>query len=180
MPMGPELVPELEAATLPFQPSEPVPPVAVQVVAWFVDHDRTMACPVCVAPGVAVKLAMVAAGAAVVTVTPTVLGALVPPGPAQVRVKFSVPTTVSGPTLVPALAVATGPLQPSDPVPPLAVQELALLLDHARVVDCVVWSEIGAAVNEPMVAGGGVLFTSTVTEPGEPAPPGPEQVSVYT
>lgn len=35
------------------------------------------------------------------------------------------------PVLVPVLEVPTDPVQPSDPVPPEAVQEVAVLLVHA-------------------------------------------------
>jgi hypothetical protein len=39
---GPTVVPVLEAATVPPQPSLPLPPLAVQAVAPFVVHARTV------------------------------------------------------------------------------------------------------------------------------------------
>jgi hypothetical protein len=39
-----------------------------------------------------------------------------------------------GPTDVPELATGTEPLQPSDPVPPLAAHDVAALVVQARVV----------------------------------------------
>ncbi len=81
---------------------------------------------------------------------------------------------------MPALAVVSVPLQPSEPVPPLALQLVALLVDHDSVVACPVCTVAGVAANEPML-GGGLAATVTVTalevlaglEPGAPA-----QVSV--
>jgi hypothetical protein len=47
--------------------------------------------------------------------------------------------------LLPALDVAFTPFHPSDPVPPVAVQEVAPLVDHERSVDCPVCTVLGAA-----------------------------------
>jgi hypothetical protein len=51
------------------------------------------------------------------------------------------------PVLNPALEVGMAPLQRSAPEPPLAVHEVALVLDHASVVACPAESVVGAAVN---------------------------------
>ena len=73
-------------------------------------------------------------GAAAVTTTLAVRVGLEPPGPVQVNVYVTVPTVPRGPTTVAALDVPTVPLHPSEPVPPPAVQEVAPLVDQARVV----------------------------------------------
>jgi len=78
---------------------------------------------------------------------------------------------------VPTPVVATGPLQPSDPVPPPAVQEVAFALDQVSKVDCPVSSAAGVATNASTLAGNGASVALTVVEL-EVVPPGPEQVSV--
>jgi hypothetical protein len=141
-------------------------------------HCRLLALPACNDDGVAVKLLIAAAGGVGVTVTLTELGVLVPPAPLQVNVYVSVPLPLIGPTAVPVLETGSGPLHPSAPVPPLAVHEVAPLLDQASDVDCPVCTAAGEAVNDPMVGTGGALATLTVTDVGALAPPGPVQVSV--
>jgi len=80
-------VPELNVGCVPAQPSLPVPPVAVQVLAPPVDHASVADWPTSMIDGVAVKELMVAGltGGAV-TVTTTELGPALPPGPVQVSV----------------------------------------------------------------------------------------------
>jgi hypothetical protein len=82
--------------------------------------------------------------------------------------------------LVPLLEVGTVPVQPSEPPrPPLAVQDVALVVVHDSVVPCPVVSVLLAAVNEPIdAAAPGGLVTLSVTELGAPVPPGPVQVNV--
>jgi hypothetical protein len=45
------------------------------------------------------------------------------------------PAVLIGPTAVPVLDTGFVPFQPSDPVPPLAVHEVAPLVVHVRLVD---------------------------------------------
>jgi hypothetical protein len=59
-----------------------------------------------------------------------------------------------GPITVELLEVGSAPLQPSEPVPPLAVQLLALLLDQLSATVAPVWIEVGVAVKLPIAAGG--------------------------
>jgi hypothetical protein len=47
-----------------------------------------------------------------------------------------VPAVLIAPVLVAELKVGCEPAQPSVPVPPIAVQVLAPVVDHARVADC--------------------------------------------
>jgi hypothetical protein len=58
------------------------------------------------------------------------LESTVPPGPVQLRVYENVPVLSSGPVDVPLLDSGSAPLQASDPLPPLAVQVVALALIH--------------------------------------------------
>jgi hypothetical protein len=85
--MGPTVLPRLVVDCAPFQPSEPVPPLAVQALAPLVVQLNTADPPTVSVLGIAVKVRMLAAGVAVVTVTVAALGALVPPVPVQVKVK---------------------------------------------------------------------------------------------
>ena len=64
-------------------------------------------------------------GGGVVTVIVSDCGALVPPAPVHVKVKV---VAVVRAVVVNVPAVALAPVQP-----PLAVQEVALVLDHVRV-----------------------------------------------
>jgi hypothetical protein len=74
----------LVVPTVPLHPSEPVPPPAVQEVAPVVDHASVVVCPDCTVSGEAVKATMLAAAGALVTLTLTELGTLLPPIPVQV------------------------------------------------------------------------------------------------
>jgi hypothetical protein len=117
-----------------------------------------------------------------VKVTLTELGALVPPGPLQVRTNVYVPATVTGPTGVPVLEVATVPLQPGVLEPPLAVHEVAFeVVQRANSICptcpvCATCPLPTGMANELMVGGGGVAVTLTVTDTGALVPPGPLQV----
>jgi hypothetical protein len=82
------------------------------------------------------------------------------------------------PVLVPVLDVATTPFQPSDPVPPVAVQDVALELVQESVVDWPTTMLFGAALKEVTLgSGAGALVTLTIAELLEPVPPGPVQVN---
>jgi hypothetical protein len=90
-----------------------------------------------------------------------------------------VPTVVNGPVEVPVLDVPLAPDQPSDPVPPPAVHEVAALVVHDSEADCPAVTELGLAVKLWMLAGTGAL-TVTPTDIGALVPPAPVQINVYT
>jgi hypothetical protein len=81
--MGPIVTPELEVGSLPVQPSEPVPPPAVQEVAPVVAQESAVVCVVEIVVGFAAKF-VTAAGAGF-TVRLAVELAL-PAGPVQASV----------------------------------------------------------------------------------------------
>jgi hypothetical protein len=56
-----------------------------------------------------------------------------------------VPAVDSGPVDVPVLDVPLAPAQPSDPVPPLPVQEVAALVVHDNEADCPAVNALGVA-----------------------------------
>jgi hypothetical protein len=158
-----------------------VPPDELQPVAPPVDQASVAACPACRVDGVAVKELIVAALAGgAVTVTTTELGPALPPGPVQVSVYVIFPVVVIGPALKPGLDVGMDPCHMSPDDPPLAAQDVALVLDHASVVVCPVVTVVGLAVNVLTTAAEGpALVTLTMTELDVLVPPGPVQVSVY-
>jgi hypothetical protein len=83
------------------------------------------------------------------------------------------------PVLNPMLEVGMAPLHRSAPEPPLAVHDVALVLDQASVAACPVESVVGEAVNWLTTAAeGGALLTLTMTVLGVLVPPGPVQVKV--
>jgi hypothetical protein len=86
--IGPTVLPRLKVDCEPFQPSVPVPPLAVHALAPLVVQLSTVEPPTVSVAGSAVNVRMLAAGAAVLTVTVAVPGALVPPVPVQVKVKM--------------------------------------------------------------------------------------------
>jgi hypothetical protein len=71
--------------TEPAHPSEPVPPLAVQLLASRTVHVSVVEPPVSTAAGAATNSPIDGTGGAAATLTLTELGALVPPGPVQVR-----------------------------------------------------------------------------------------------
>jgi hypothetical protein len=89
-----------------------------------------------------------------------------------------VPAVLIGPTVVPLLDTGFEPFQPSAPVPPLAVQELAALVVQLSCVDWPTVNALGVAANEVMFAAGGALVTVTTAELVGLLPPGPVQVRV--
>lgn len=78
--------PPLELGTAPLHPSDPLPPDAEQDVAFTEFQASVVDWPVCIAVGVAVKLAIVATGVVALTVTLIDEGGLAPPGPTHVNV----------------------------------------------------------------------------------------------
>lgn len=81
------------------------------------------------------------------------------------------------PVLNPVLAVPTDPTQ--TPVPPIAVQAVALLLLQDRVDDWPVSMVDGDALKRLTVAAGGGDVTLMLIEFAPLAPPGPLQLRVY-
>jgi hypothetical protein len=79
---------------------------------------------------------------------------------------------------VPELEVATVPLQPSEPVPPLAVHAVAFEVDQAADSVSPTSAVVGVTVNALIVGGSGAAVTLRVTDTGLPVPPGPVQVNV--
>jgi hypothetical protein len=71
--MGPTTSPALLVGSDPFQPSDPVPPLAVHPLAPLVTQVNNMDWPVSVVLGVASNETIEAGGAALVTVTVAVL-----------------------------------------------------------------------------------------------------------
>ena len=83
-----------------------------------------------------------------------------------------------GPSSVPVLEVPTVPGQESEPLPPLAEQELAPLLLQANEAVWPTVTTLGVAVKEEMLAAGDALTTVTLADCGALAPPGPVQFKV--
>jgi hypothetical protein len=102
----------------------------------------------------------------VATVTVALAGADVPSAPVQVSVKVVV--FVRETLCVPLVAFV--PVQP-----PLAVQEVALVLDQVRVELLPGSIVVGIAVS--VTVGTAAAVTVTVALVGEVVPPAPEQVS---
>lgn len=79
---------------------------------------------------------------------------------------------------VPALDVGTVPVQASEPVPPLAVQEVALVVDQEKLVLLPTNTLSGDAAKVLTAAGLAAGLTTSVVLAGPLAPPGPLQFSV--
>lgn len=83
------------------------------------------------------------------------------------------------PVDVPVLEAAFAPFHPSDPVPPLAVQDVALLLVQVSEAACPLCSVLGLATNAVTLAAGDAgALTLTTTELLLLVPPAPLQLSV--
>jgi len=139
----------LEAAFVPLQ-SEALPPLAVHDVAPLLDQLNVTVEPVgtvALVPPLASSVTVGCTGGTACTVTLTELGALVPPAPVHVKVYVTVPAVDNGPVEVPVLEVALAPLQPSEPVPPLAVHDVAALLVQDNDADWPAVSELGVTAN---------------------------------
>lgn len=76
-------MPVLDVVTLPVQPSEPEPPLAVQLLAPLVVQLRLVESPVWMLLGVSERLVIDAGGGGAVTSTVTELAFEEPPGPVQ-------------------------------------------------------------------------------------------------
>jgi hypothetical protein len=73
-----------------------------------------------------------------------------------------------------AFCVASVPFQPSEPVPPVAVQAVLLVADQVNVVESPGWMDEGEIVR--VTFGALTAPTKTCCDP-LPEPPGPVQVS---
>jgi hypothetical protein len=128
-------MPVVEVGSTPLQLSPPAPPLAVQAVAFVVPQLRVVDWPACRVVGDAARPVIDGGGVATPTVTETEEVPLAPPGPVQLSVYVTVPIATTGPTLWPLLDAVSVPVQESAPVPPVAVHDVALLLDHASEVE---------------------------------------------
>ena len=75
-----------------------------------------------------------------------------------------------GPMFNATLLVGCVPAQPSDPVPPLAVQEVALAVTHVSSVEPPVRIAFGVASNSTTDAAGAVTFNVALLLALPPAP----------
>jgi hypothetical protein len=164
-------VPALEVGSEPTQPSVPVPPDAVQEAAPVEVQLSEVLWPIKIAAGDAVKPATVAGAG--VTVSVVVALTLFPCEPTHVSVYVYTPGVVETRvgTALPSNAFA--------PVhEPLAVQVLALTVDHVKYAELPATTCNGRTAMLT-VTGGGVLEVDTVTSfVLAELPPGPVQVSV--
>jgi len=176
---GPTSTPVLEVGFVPLQ-SEALPPLAVHDVALLLDQLKVTVDPVStvgLALPFADKVTVGCTGTTGLTVTLVELGALVPPPPVQVNVYVTVPAVDSGPVEVPVLDEPLAPAQPSEPVPPLPVHEVAALVVHDSEAAWPAVREPGVAANVKMLAGAGAT-TVTLTDMGALFPPAPVQSNV--
>jgi hypothetical protein len=74
--------------------------------------------------------------------------------------------------------VDCAPDHPSEPVPPDAVQDVALAVVQLNTIDCPAVMVVGVALNEATVAAGVGATTVTTTDDGWLIPPVPVQVNV--
>jgi hypothetical protein len=81
---GPTVKALLETATLPLQPSEPLPPPAVHALAPLVVQENEVDCPTNNVFGEAIKEVTLGSGGNTLTTTGATAGRLVPPAPVQV------------------------------------------------------------------------------------------------
>ena len=176
--IGPTGVPALEVLTLPLHPSEPVPPLAVQAVAFVVLQLSCVLPPVWKLVGLAERALMFAGGVPAPTSSAPDDGEPVPPGPEHCSVYVYVPGLLTGPMDMPLLEVGMAPDQPSAPLPPLAVQEVAWSLVQEMLVDCPTVRLLGDTTSEVTVAAGVGTVTVTVVDEGPDDPPGPVQDKV--
>lgn len=170
-PPGPVQVSEYDVAVfnpavawLPLTPTEPLqPPDAIHAVALLEVHVNVAALPAATAVGNADRFTEGSG----MSVTAADAGALVPPGPVQMRA-YAV-FAVTAPVLWVPL-VASVP-----PHPPEAVQEVALLEFQVRTAALPEATEVGAADNVAVGAG----MRATVAVAGAETPPRPTQVIEY-
>jgi hypothetical protein len=140
------------------------PPEAVQELAFVAVHESVARLPLAIVPGFAVRVTVGCAAAVTV-----VEAEAEPPGPVQAR--LNVVVCVNAPLDCEPL-LATAPDHP-----PEAVQEVALVELHVRVVALPVRTTVGSALMVTVGAGGALAMTATVIVVSA-APLGPVQVSV--
>ena len=175
---GPTDIPVLDGLKVPFHPSAPLPPLAVQLLALLVVHANELDCPTSTALGDALSEVTLPGGVALATVTLTDTGTLAPPEPVQLSVYTSMPALFRGPIAVPELLIGSALLHPSDPVPPLPVQALAPLVLQLNELDPPAVMTAGAAAKATIAAGGGAVVTVSDRELTALKPPAPLQVKV--
>ncbi len=134
-----------------------------RIVAFWTVQFKVELPPTAIVGGEAVNWI---AGRGWVTITGT-LALPVPPGPVQAS-ENTVVAASAAETSVPLVALA--PVQP-----PLAVQVVAFVDDHVRLVDDPVVTDGGVAVNVTMGNTGAVTVTDALADPD---PPVPEHVNV--
>jgi hypothetical protein len=150
---------------LPLRPTEPFqPPLAVQDVELLEVHVNVERPPAATTGGDAVNVT-VGTGRMVTVVT---MGAVTPPGPAQMS-EYAV-AAVNGPVLWLPLA-ANVPLQP-----PEALHEVALVELHVSTEAFPEATAVGAAASLAVGAG----INATVADAGGVTPPGPVHSIEYT
>jgi hypothetical protein len=147
-----------------FDPSTSVNAVAVPPV---ICQESVELCPGAMVPGEAVRLSVNG------TVTVTVCGPAVPPGPAAESeyVVDALTGTVAEPE------VGSGPESSPTGRVGLIVIDVALVVVQVSVVVCPVPTSVGIAVN-CVICGGALVATWTVAVCGELEPPGPEATAV--
>ena len=85
---------------------------------------------------------------------------LVPPPPEQLSVYVKVPVVLMGPIVTPLVVSGWLPLQPSLPVPPLAVQEVVLDVFQTNVIVPPGSTNRGEALNVMAGGAGGALVAA--------------------
>ncbi len=148
----------------PLGPRGPLqPPLAVQLVALEVVQVSVELPPAGTVGGNALNVIWGKGG---VTTTAAVADPE-PPAPVHVNVKLALAFSAAEPSLP---LVGLFPVQP-----PLAVQLVAFVDDHVRMVDDPVTTEAGLAVRATVGVGGAVTVTDALAAP---EPPVPEHVKV--
>jgi hypothetical protein len=140
------------------------PPLAVHDVAFVLDHVSVDDCPSVIDVGLS-EIVTVGAGAATVNAA---VPLPVPPAPVQLSAYCDEPVALGVTVAVPLVAFV--PLHP-----PLAVHDVAFVLDHVRVDDCPSVTDVG--FNEIVTVGAGVAIVSVAVP--LPVPPAPVQLNAY-
>jgi hypothetical protein len=161
-------VPVLSTGTEPPQPSDPVPPLALQDVAPIAAQLSFVEPPLRTEVGVAVRLPTT--GKAGVT-SSGALPSELPPGPVQVSVKAYSPGVLSVPVLTSVPSRACEPLQDPD-----AVHESAFDVDHVNAA--ALPATIVTGVTSTFTIGGVANAPTTTVSVFAALPPAPLQVNV--
>jgi hypothetical protein len=140
------------------------PPLAVHDVAFVLDHVSVDDCPSVIDVGFS-EIVTVDTGAATVNVA---VPLPVPPAPEQLSAYCDEPVALGVTVAVPLAALV--PLHP-----PLAVHDVAFVLDHVRVDDCP--SVIDVGFNDIVIVGAGVAIVRVAVP--LPVPPAPVQLKAY-